>query len=362
MPVLSAYPPPGESAQDLATERVLFAGGMLVMLGYGFYVSLTGACVYLMLFSSPRRPSWFIIAYIVVLSIGATLFTGTNWQWSQNLFIENRGYPGGPSQYFVDVFDDWVNTFSNAVMFFNSIVVDSLMLWRTYLIYDYRKRVIVIPVLWLMGTTVLSVLTLIQTATPNSNPYQAVQFVIPYFGSSIALNLAMTLMIAGRLIYIRKRLSGPLGGSSPYLSLASMLIESSALYSITGIITIVAFASGSDAAVFMVPILGEVMCIAPMLILLRVGFGSAYTRSRARWNSSAYVSSVSDMRGQHSMQDSVARPAPIFLRQLSTSGPSSDALMSANASQANLHYKFPPPPPREHTIKRKKSDPQLLRG
>lgn len=58
----------------------------------GFYVSLTAACVYLMLFSSPRKPSWPIIAYIVLLSIGATLFTGTNWRWSQNLFVDSRGY------------------------------------------------------------------------------------------------------------------------------------------------------------------------------------------------------------------------------------------------------------------------------
>lgn len=224
-----------------------------------------------------------------------------------------------------------------------------------------------------MKPTVLSILTLIQSATPNSNPWQAVQFVVPYFASSVALNLALTLMITGRLVYIRKRLSGPLGGSSQYLSLASMLIESSALYSVTGIITVVGFATESTVAIWIVPLLGEVMvratqtsrfafsthfrcqCIAPMLILLRVGFGSAYTRSKARWNSSAYVSSV-DMRGEHSAVNStVARPPTIFLRQLS--GPSSDAL---NPSQPpNLQFKFPP---QQRDQTRMKSDPQLLRS
>ncbi|EJD46133.1 hypothetical protein AURDEDRAFT_164792 [Auricularia subglabra TFB-10046 SS5] len=344
---MPSYAPPGESASVLALERQLFAGGMLVMFGYGVFVSITGATVYMMLFSSPRKPSWPIIAYIGVLSVGATIFTATNWQWSQNMFIEFRAYPGGPSAYFLEMFDDWVNTFSNAALFANSILVDALVLWRTYLIYDYRKRVIVVPVLWLIATTVLSILTLIQTATPNTNPWQAVQFVVPYFrADSVALNLTMTLMIAGRLIYIRNKLGASLGGqhTSPYLSMAAMLIESSALYSVAGIITIVAFATGSNVAVFMVPLLGEVMCIAPMLILFRVGFGRGYTRSKVRWNSSAYISSV-DLRAEQSQPGasvSLARPPAAYARSLAPESSVALHTLHKSESQQNLHFKFPP--------------------
>ena len=58
----------------------------------------------------------------------------------------------------------------------------------------------------------------------------------------------MTLAIVSRLLYLRKRVAAALGPSHaiPYTSIASMFIESGALYSSLGLIYIVSYGVGSN--------------------------------------------------------------------------------------------------------------------
>ena len=43
------------------------------------------------------------------------------------IFIERRNYPGGPPAFFVENFDYWANTVSDAAMLINSLLVDGLV-------------------------------------------------------------------------------------------------------------------------------------------------------------------------------------------------------------------------------------------
>jgi len=218
--------------------------------------------------------------YILILTAGNTVFTATNWKFTQVLFIEYRNYPGGPLAFFSEQFQFWANTVSNSAYVFCNFLVDGLVLYRCWAIWNHNYFVIALPALWFLVTTVLSALTTYQSAKPNS-AFNAADVVIavPYWSLTVAFNIVLTLLIVGRLFHMRAKLRGVLGDqhTRTYTSIAAMIYESAALYSFTGIAFIVAFARNSPALYVILPFLGEVMCIAPLLIILRVALGRSFS-------------------------------------------------------------------------------------
>ena len=86
-------------------------------------------------------------------------------------------------------------------------------------------------------------------------------FGVPYFSLSVALNIVLTLAIAVRLLMMRRSVVSSLGPehAKMYISVTSMMIESAALYSITGLIFIVSYAVNSNVQNLALPVLGQVM-------------------------------------------------------------------------------------------------------
>ena len=103
-----------------------------------------------------KPPSKLVLTYTALLLTGATIFTGTNWRWAEILFIDKRDYPGGPSVAFYDLFFEPANVISNIAMFFDMALVESLLLWRLYIIWHASKWVMVVPILWFLATVGVS--------------------------------------------------------------------------------------------------------------------------------------------------------------------------------------------------------------
>lgn len=67
-----------------------------------------------------------------------------------------------------------------------------------------------------------------------------------------------------------------------YASIAAMMAESAAPYSICGIIFIATFAANSPGQNLFLPPLGQVMCLSPELIIWRVASGRAWSERTTR--------------------------------------------------------------------------------
>lgn len=108
----------------------------------------------------------------------------------------------------------------------------------------------------------------------------AVNFAIPYWSISASLNILVTLLIVGRLFYIRQRTRAVLSTSHSrtYTSIAAMLVESAALYSATALLFIITYARNSNVQNIVLPLLGQVQAISPLLIMWRVARGQAISR------------------------------------------------------------------------------------
>lgn len=289
MPILfPSYPPPNEGPEELFLERSLLAGLCIVMLTFGVYLTITLGCLYLMLWHPLNgRRHWGLIAFILMLFFGATVFMVTNYMWSQVLFIDARGYPGGPPAFFGQQFGIWINTVSNSALLINNFMVDSLVLWRCFVIWNYNKLIVFIPFCALLASAALGVLTLIQSTEPGSTPWVAREFATPYFCTCLGLNIVMTALIVSRLLFLRRELRG-LGKQHArvYTSLAAVVVDSALPYTLTSVLVIATITAKGTyinyAGAFAVPMLGGVMWIVSMLILLRAAIGRGFQPSAAR--------------------------------------------------------------------------------
>lgn len=112
----------------------------------------------------------------------------------------------------------------------------------------------------------LAIITLFQSAQPNASLWSriTVQFVVPYWSLSVSLNVLLTLIISFRLLHMRRSVAVVLGPehSKVYTSVVSMIIESAALFSGTGLFFIICYARNSNIQNLVLPILDQVVVSA----------------------------------------------------------------------------------------------------
>ncbi|GJJ06896.1 hypothetical protein Clacol_001092 [Clathrus columnatus] len=129
----------------------------------------------------------------------------------------------------------------------------------------------------------MSCLLLAQIELPSVGFFAStsINFALTYWSISIATTLLLTVLIVGRLLIMRYRLRKVMSTddrSSPYTSLSAMLIESAFIYAVTALIFIITFAKNNPVQNLVLPVLGQVQSISPLLITLRIAQGRAWTR------------------------------------------------------------------------------------
>ena len=92
------------------------------------------------------------------------------------------------------------------------------------------------------------------------------------------MNVLLTLLIAGRLLAMSKRVKATLGAQHArmYTSVAALVVESAAPYALTYLAFIIAYCLRNAGANVILPILAQNMCTSSMLIILRVASGRAW--------------------------------------------------------------------------------------
>ena len=108
----------------------------------------------------------------------------------------------------------------------------------------------------------LSVLSVIASSKPGSGPWSAgtIVYDVPFCSLTVGFNVAMTLAIVARMLFLRRRvvhLSFGTENGKIYTSVAAMFIESASIYAIIGILLIIAYARKSNTQNLILPSLGQ---------------------------------------------------------------------------------------------------------
>lgn len=144
-PLKGVYYGPDESATDIFLERGFIAGGFLGGVGYGklydaiqnqwlkkstgIQFTLYLSCA-MFLWNDRRARSGrfiFLLVYITVLIIIATIFAAVQARTTEETYVDNRNFPGGPWQYFLSTEYLPINVMFYATFIAGTFLADLLM-------------------------------------------------------------------------------------------------------------------------------------------------------------------------------------------------------------------------------------------
>ncbi|PFH45793.1 hypothetical protein AMATHDRAFT_8659 [Amanita thiersii Skay4041] len=283
------YYGPDEPYETILLERSFIAGGYIAGAGYGIQVVLYVICA-LYLWSQRKRQGksmLFLLAYITLLVVIATIFTAASARTVQDAYVDNRNYPGGPWQYFLKTQYLAEDILFYAMLFVLTFLSDLLVLWRCWVIWTASGRltayaIIAFPTIMLIGSFVLGTLWTIKSSQPGLSLYSTLPLILgtSYYVVSLAINIIVTILITTRLIMYRKTMLSTLPNehAKHYVSLATIIIESSALYSVFAIIFIATYGANNPVNQIFLSVASACQEIAGYLIILRVAQGRAWNK------------------------------------------------------------------------------------
>ncbi|KAF8974247.1 hypothetical protein BDZ97DRAFT_1751085 [Flammula alnicola] len=252
-PLNGTYYGPNESATDIFLERGFIAGGFLGGVGYGIQVTLYISCA-MFLWNARRvrgRRFMVLLGYITTLIIIATLFAAVQARTTEETYIDNRNYPGGPWQYFLSTEYLPINVMFYSTFIAGTFLADLLMLWRCWIILSasgtiLAYMIVAFPASMILASFVMGILWAIESTKPGLSLYNnlPLKYGTSYYVLSVSANVILTIIITVQLLIFRRRImrtQSPDHGQQ-YFSLATIMIESAALYSGFGIVFIVTYA------------------------------------------------------------------------------------------------------------------------
>ncbi|KAG9310501.1 hypothetical protein JVU11DRAFT_9647 [Chiua virens] len=306
---------PNESPQTLFSERCWLHGTIVSTFAYGVAATLYFMSFHLLVRAKKRmafkfKTRLFLLLYITITFVLSTIFMISLAASTQMAFIDNRNYPGGPNAFEDHVFSIPVGQAGNVAFALSYSLSDTLLVshafklgdmvslagsppsqvWRFKVIYQSCRFptwiVMLLPNLLFVGSGAMGILLLIQlsaTANPFVTTGTTVNYILPYFSLVLALNVILTIAIVLRLLHFRYRITSVMGPKygSQYTSIAMMLIESAALYSIVSIAFVVLFAVGNAVSQVFLQSLIQFQTIAMLLIVFRVAQGKGWTKETA---------------------------------------------------------------------------------
>ncbi|KAJ6594685.1 hypothetical protein B0H19DRAFT_1096454 [Mycena capillaripes] len=218
---------------------------------YGIYMVLFCICIYILL-HRPRD-----LGNVVLLVTAITLFTLATAQTVINLVL------GAADIDDVDVPYDQLSLADMTIYVVNNVIADGLVIYRCYSVWNRNIYVIIVPIILLVVTSVFG--------------WDILLPLDPFFALSLATNILVTTLTAGRIWWICRRARAYLKTDAQrrYVSSISILIESGVIYSVS-VLTYLILGAIPSASIVQEPVmemLAQVVGIVPTLIIVRVGLG-----------------------------------------------------------------------------------------
>ncbi|KAH7097197.1 hypothetical protein BKA62DRAFT_833453 [Auriculariales sp. MPI-PUGE-AT-0066] len=278
----TSFSPAEDNAFALWNEKSYLDGVFIGAVAFGVHATLFFITLKL-LWARPRSTwkDYIWIVYICVLFLISNIGNGTQLKFAQMIWIDNRDYPGGPAVYFVEGSTDLIAVTSNTAYLINTWFQDGLLLYRLWIIFGKRIWAIILPMIVFLTSVALAIILIVMLNQPTMTLWSRLTYPIftSYWSISIGFNALCTVAIVTRLLIMRNKIGKAIAG--PYASISAMLIESAALYTISGTIFIISYALNSPVQNLILPTLAQIQSIAPLLIIMRVAQGQAWSAETA---------------------------------------------------------------------------------
>ncbi|KAI3621019.1 hypothetical protein WG66_013368 [Moniliophthora roreri] len=265
--------------KDISVEKNKFVALWVETTFWGIYTALFCICVYVLLYlkKASRRVNKLLLSAAIIMYLLCTAHVINDFVRAMVGFIDytNRG---GAKAYFQQIWV-WSYLFRHSLYVTNIMVADALLVYRLYIVWSRDKRVVLGPLLLLIGTAVCGYRTVwgYSQAKPGDTNHAIViyHWAVLVFSLSLCTNVIVTCLIAWRIWWVGRAIAQTLDREHgrKYSQALAIIIESGAISSIATLIVLVAFVSGTKAVDIARDPLIQITGIAPTLIIVRVGLG-----------------------------------------------------------------------------------------
>ncbi|KAF7371121.1 hypothetical protein MSAN_00747300 [Mycena sanguinolenta] len=253
----------------------------------GAYGVLFGICVHILLYSRRAPGTTFnpLLWTAVAMFTMSTMHVCVGLVRGLTAFIGQENVPDGALAYFAEIWL-WISIFKQALYATNNIVADGLVIYRCYIVWGSNFKVIVVPIIMLIATSVCGYLAgfNFSQVKPGEDVFVSniAEWGTALFSLSLSTNIvvisliAMTVLVAGRIYWIARttrRLLGSSTSSRKYQNAVAIILESGAIYSVSLMTLLILYCLKTNAQYIVYDALAQIMGIAPTLIIVRVGLG-----------------------------------------------------------------------------------------
>jgi hypothetical protein len=271
------------ASTELAMERALYLGNTIGTAVYGGNLFLYTYSTYLLMTSiKPVQRRIFYICFGGLLMLLLTISAASNNAFCELMWIEKRNNPGGPPTFLSANLAAWYNVFGTATDCAANIMTDGLLLYRCYIIWESSLPVIVIPAIIYLGSAVMAVMMVIESAMPTLDLWQGItaQFGISWVALTVSFNIIVTALIIFRLLSFYRRVQSVLTDEqrSTYTGTMAILVESALPFTVLGIVYLATYIQGVPSATALGMVWGTFVVLTPQLIILRVVSGVAWSK------------------------------------------------------------------------------------
>lgn len=262
---------PHESHELIVQETMWLQGALCECMIYGVELALFLICLKLVIQQFNRhdykRPAFLLILITVIFVLG-TLAIYSDMAMTQLSFINNRDYPGGPSAYEVDMYSIPTNEVATVSWVIGNWLMDALLVWRCKIIFTGFSILPLWVVMLLPCGLLLASIVYLQM-TWRSSPFADIHATVPYFATTLSLNIAVTLLIAIRLLYCYRSFTHILGRQHGfrYAKIVAILAESAALNATFSLIFLITLALHHPFSAFVDQCMTPIQSVASLLIL-----------------------------------------------------------------------------------------------
>ncbi|KAJ7692921.1 hypothetical protein B0H17DRAFT_1179207 [Mycena rosella] len=173
---------------------------------------------------------------------------------------------------------DQVNIVMGALYVTSNLIADSIFIYRCYGIWNFRKRIICVPIVLLIATGCLGYASVIMCGLEGLAEFLFVTWLFPLSVIFTLMTNAMLMALtAGRIWWIARGARAIMGPAvvRRYRTVIAIILESGVLYCTPGLLYLIFLAVSPASTVVIFAALAQVVGIAPTIIVVRVGLGDS---------------------------------------------------------------------------------------
>lgn len=265
-------------------ERFRLDGMMVACAVYGIYLLFT-VQAWIALMQRPRYGGKIaehrlaLLFYVFITFTLGSINFGANVTYTEMIWIDLRDSPGGPLPLIENDKHFRINVLALSAGHIQEWFMRALLLHRCFVIWNWSRWVMVPMITLFVAMIGLSIIVLFQASTGAS--FYSITIELAYLCIQVGHTVIYTVLVTSRLFIMRERMKQIMVqyDSSVYDTIALMVIESAAFYSVFAIIFIVAFGRHSDGVTTLCLLsIDKIQGIAQLFIIIRVARGRAITR------------------------------------------------------------------------------------